>query len=124
MKKFADLIGTAVIAGGIAIAAPAIGQESDSNPPELICDIGPIVRAYGMTPWLVYSCVDQRTVVIISAPSNPANPFVFMLFPGEDGYRLHGEGTGSADMTAAAFEELETLSEEDIAALIEQTNQR
>ena len=35
----------------------------------LKCDIGPIVKAYGSTQWLVYSCHDGKSVVILSAPA-------------------------------------------------------
>ncbi len=115
---------------GVAIAAlltvvvvpvAAAGDEPASKPPSLKCDIGPVNKTYGMTHWLVYSCEDQRSVVIVSAPENPAMPFYFMFFPHENGYRLHGEGTGRKEATSAAFEELKALSEEDIALLIELT---
>ena len=90
----------------------------------LKCNIGPIAKTYGATQWQVYSCNDQRTVVILSAPGNPAAPFYFMFSPGKDGYRLQGEGTGSKDATAAAYKELQALSAADIVALIEQTKAR
>lgn len=87
----------------------------------LKCDIGPVTKTYGKTQWLVYSCSDGRTVVIVSAPGNPALPFYFTLYPQGNGYQLGGEGTGRKDATGAAFDELKALSEQDIAALIEQT---
>jgi hypothetical protein len=68
---------------------------------------------------LFYSCEDKRTVVIVSASG--AFPFYFAFSPQEGGYRLSGEGTGRKDATKAAFEELQTLSDRDIAALVEQT---
>ena len=111
---------TAVFGITASIPTPAVGGESASKSP-LKCDFGPVVKAYGMTQWLVYSCNDRRTVVIVSGPKNPATPFYFMLYPTENGYKIHGEGTGSQDATAAAFKELELLSEIEIAALIEQT---
>jgi hypothetical protein len=96
---------------------PATGTE----PLPLNCDIGPVTKVYGKTPWLVYSCDDGRTVVILAAPGNPAMPFYFMFSPQESGYRLTGEGTGRKDATNAAFDELRALSEREILALIEQT---
>ena len=87
----------------------------------LKCDIGPVTKIYGKTQWLVYSCSDERTVVIVSAPGNPAMPFYFTFYPQGNGYQLSGEGTGRKDATSAAFDELKALSEQDIAALIEQT---
>jgi len=102
-------------------SAATIGEEAISTPRPLTCDTGPVEKTYGKTRWLVYSCDDHRTVVIVSAPGNPATPFYFMFSPHENGYRLSGEGTGRKDATDAAFDELKALSERDIAALIEQT---
>lgn len=90
-------------------------------PLPLKCETGPVARTYGKSLWLVYSCDDQRTVVIVSAPGSPAAPFYFMFSPSGGGYRLRGEGTGRKDATSAAFADLEALSGQDIAALIEQT---
>lgn len=131
-KRSADAIRAAIIVGSTATAVfwatafvpiPAFTEELVAESPSLKCDIGPVVKTYGMTQWLVYCCDDKRTVVIVSAPGNPAMPFYFTFFPYENGYRLSGEGTGRKDTTAAAFEELKALSERDIAALIEHTKQ-
>lgn len=104
-----------------AVPVPAMSEEPISKPSSLKCDIGPVKKTYGMTQWLVYSCDDRRSIVVVSAPGNPAMPFFFTLSPTGDGYRLHGEGTGRKEATSAAFEELEALSEEDIITLVEQT---
>jgi hypothetical protein len=116
-------IATAALVTMVIIPAPAVTEELVSKPSSLKCDIGPVKKIYGMTQWLVYSCDDHRTVVVVSAPENPAMPFFFTFFPNENGYGLHGEGTGSKEATPAAFEELKALSEDDITALIEQTRQ-
>jgi len=92
-----------------------------SKPASLKCDIGPVNKIYGKTQWLVYSCDDDRTIVIVSAPENPATPFVFTFYTGEKGYQLRGQGTGRKEATSAAFNELKALSEQDITALIGQT---
>ena len=112
---------TAALGITASISAAAIGKELVSEAPPLKCDIGPIAKSYGKTQWLVYSCNDQRTVVFVAAPDNPAMPFYFMIAPGENGSRLWGEGTGRKDATAAAFEEFKFLSQRDSSALIEQT---
>lgn len=89
----------------------------------LKCETGPIAKTYGKTSWVVYSCLDNRTVVIHSASGSPAMPFYFIFFPDKDkgGYRLYGEGAGKKEATAAAYEELKTLSDQEIAALITET---
>jgi hypothetical protein len=98
---------------------PVAGEEA--KPQQLKCDIGPVNKTYGKTQWLVYSCDDSRTVVVVTAPGNPALPFYFMFAPQAGGYQLSGEGTGQKDATDAALHELQALSAADIMALIEQT---
>ena len=130
--KTKDCSTEGVISGfilGLAVAALFVvatstpGRALTDQPKKLTCDVGPIAKTFGGTQWLVYSCDDQRTVVIVSATGSPAMPFVFTFFPDKNGYRLTGEGNGQKHATAAAFEELKTLSARDVSALIEQTKQ-
>jgi hypothetical protein len=104
-----------------ALWATALVLHPAASDDPLKCDTGPVAKTYGDTPWLVYSCDDNRTVVIVSAPGSPATPFYFTFHPQGNGYRLSGEGTGRKDVTDAAFGELQALSAQDIAALIERT---
>jgi hypothetical protein len=85
------------------------------------CEIGPVAKNYGSTPWLVYGCDDAKSVVLLAAPGNPAMPFYFIFHPVDGVYRLEGEGTGDKSATTNAVNELKKLSESDIAALIEET---
>ena len=57
----------------------------------LQCDIGPITKEFGSVPWLLYSCDDGKSLVVISAPGSPAAPFYFMFSPEGRGYHLSGE---------------------------------
>ena len=96
--------------------------------PSQKCDVGPLKKTYGKTQWLVYSCNNEKAegnamLVLVSAPSSPAMPFVFFFHVKDGGYRLYGEGTGNKEATGAALSELQQLSEPDIAALILQTRQ-
>lgn len=113
MNWRAVLIGvcTALSAGNACGQAPA-------SQPQLRCDIGPVTRMYGQSQWLVYGCSDDRSVILVSAPGNPASPFVFSFIFQGSAYRLHGQGTGSKAATAATFDELKKLSEQDIANLL------
>jgi hypothetical protein len=119
MKRRACLVTTLCVS--LQLIRPTLGQETKPQSPQLKCDIGPVSKTYGMASWLVYSCDDGRTVVIVAAPGNPAMPFYFMFSPHEGAYQLDGEGTGNKDATDAAFRELKALSERDIKALIDQT---
>lgn len=87
----------------------------------MACEVGPLQKTYGGTEWVVYSCTDDRTVVIHSAAGNPAMPFYFMFFQQDSTLRLYGEGTGDKKYTEAAFKELEPMTEQDVAALVQET---
>jgi len=67
----------------LLLAVPASGETSPA--PQLNCNIGPVAKTYGRTQWLVYSCDDDRSVVIVSASGNPATPAYFMFSPREMG---------------------------------------
>jgi hypothetical protein len=122
MKHFA--LAFACLAAAAALPGAALGREPAGKSPPLSCETGPVVKTFGMTSWLVFSCDDGRSVVIVSAPGNPAMPFVFTLSPAGAGYRLSGEGTGRREATKPAFDALKTLSTAQIMALIEETRQR
>ncbi|MTW12576.1 hypothetical protein GM658_18360 [Pseudoduganella eburnea] len=90
----------------------------------LKCESGPINKTFGKTGWLVYGCADGRSIVVVSAPGNPAFPFYFMVSPGENGYDVVGEGTGSKDATSMAFDDLKTHSDAAIKALVAEASDR
>lgn len=96
-------------------------SDNGTAPAPLTCSVGPVEQTYGNTKWLVYSCDDGQSVVIVSAPGSPANPFVFRFMARPDGYVLQSKGTGERQYTAAAFGELKQLSARDVAALVTMT---
>lgn len=87
----------------------------------LDCHVGPVQKTFGKTEWSVYSCNDDRSVVFVAAAGSPAAPFVFIFAAQPTGYRLHGEGTGRKEATAAAYEDLKELSDNEVTALVEET---
>ena len=87
------------------------------------CDVGPLNKTYGNASWLVYSCTTDKNVVIVSAPGNPALPFVFCFCIKDGVYRLFGEGAGNKVISDAARNELNLLGKAEIAELIRQTKQ-
>lgn len=100
----------------LVLAAPFVVMAAP-----LQCDIGPITKVFGSVPWLLYSCDDGKSLVVVSAPGSPAAPFYFFFSPEGRGYHLRGEGTGSKPLTDAAYMELEVLSNKDITDLVGQT---
>jgi hypothetical protein len=82
---------------------------------------GPITKVFGSVQWLLYSCDDGKSLVVVSAPGSAAAPFYFMFSPEGRGYHLRGEGTGPKMLTDAALKELQDLSDKDIAGFVGQT---
>jgi hypothetical protein len=115
---------TLACALGLATLVTNPGAAQDQKSAQLTCDIGPVSKTYGGTPWLVYSCNDGHTLVIVAAPGNPGAPFYFMFSPSSGSYRLEGEGTGQKQATDAAVQELKKFSPQDIAALIQETKSK
>lgn len=94
---------------------------ASSAAPKLKCVTGPVAKQYGKSPWLVYGCEDGKSVLIVSAPANKTVRFRFTFIADEDGYALHGEGQGDRKVTDAAYQDLNSMSESDIAALVSET---
>ena len=93
-----------------------------ANAAELNCNSGPLTKSFGGTQWLVYGCDDNASVVIVTAPGNPATPFYFIFSKETAGYRLRGEGTGDKRLTDAALKDLAALSDADIPVLSTQAH--
>jgi len=108
---------TLTVLVGLLGAAPAQAPTDSPSPPHLNCTSGPLTRTFGKTSWYVYGCDDGHSVVVITAPGNPAMPFYFFFVWGPKGFELHGEGTGDKTLTDAAFEDLKALTDSDVARL-------
>ncbi len=106
------------------LAEPAFADPQSPAPetptasPPMKCETGPVTRTFGGNSWLVYSCEDKATIVVISSQGNPATPFYFILNPKGSGYAIYGEGNGDKAASDAAGDELTKLTPPDIAALI------
>jgi len=87
----------------------------------LKCETGPVKKVYGNNNWLVYSCTDNKTLVIVSDTGSPAMPFYFTFYMKNGIYNLTGEGTGNKTATNAAYKELSKLSNSEIKKLIQKT---
>ncbi len=94
---------------------------AQTQPVPMTCNIGPLKKAYGGSDWGIYSCTDNKTVVLYSIAGTPAAEFYFMFFRDGEGLHLYGEGTGDKQATSRAQQELSKLTAEDVDALIEET---
>jgi hypothetical protein len=101
----------------------ARGEEAAPKP-TMSCEFGPVEKTYGKTSWLVYTCDDGQSVLIVSAPGSTAAPFMFRFSARGDGYVLQSQGTGDKEFTTAAFGQLKVMSVQDIEALIKLTKVR
>ena len=121
MSRFAYLIAAPCIV--LLVSVAAIATESAPATESLTCDIGPLNKTYGKNPWLVYSCNDGRTVVVVSAPGNAAMPFSFTVAIGDHGLQVTGEGKGRKGVVDAMYNDITSLSVRDVRNLIEETKQ-
>ena len=85
------------------------------------CTIGPIVESLGGTQWQVSSCDDGRSLVFATMAGNPAMPFVFFVQRSEDPPRISGEGKGSKEHSAAAFDALQKMTATQFDKLVQAT---
>jgi len=113
------MLSGALLSGLVLAPWCAVAEDDDT----FKCAIGPITKTFGQTQWLVYGCNDDRTLVIVAAPGNPGAPYYFTFLPTDEGHRLFGEGAGKKEATAAASEQLKSLSEDDIANVIKETKE-
>lgn len=118
MRIFLILAGLFVVGFGIAKAEPAGSSASTMK-----CETGPVPRTFGGTRWVVYSCDDLASMVVISAQGNPASPFYFFLKPKPDAgnYTITGEGNGDKKASDAAGDALSKMTPADLAALLAAT---
>ena len=107
-----------LLVAAMASSAMYVGAQ---DAPKLNCDVGPVTKKYGGTDWLVYSCDDQKSLVMVTVPDSPASPFYFFYAYSDKSYHLYGEGAGDKQVTDKAYEDLKRLSEGQLAALLEET---
>ena len=103
------------------LALAVSGTAATGERPHLDCHVGPVTKSYGKNDWLVYSCSDNRSIVVVAKPGNPAFEFYFILVPSPDKIDLYGEGVGDKTATEPAFQDLKALTAADIAALVAET---
>lgn len=101
------------------LAAAHSGPASAEKPKE--CHTGPVMRYYGNTPWSVYSCGDDSSLLFVAMTGSPAAPFYFVIYLKDGGYQYDGEGTGSKSATDAAYLDLRRLTTADVSTLIAET---
>lgn len=107
------------------------------------CSIGPVKKSYGGHNWIVYSCDDSKTLIVLASPSNPAVPYYFYLKPvnknangqntdgaspniGSEKYEFEGHGgtgKGKGDQLTVirAGAELKKLTTKQIQEIIKET---
>jgi hypothetical protein len=80
------------------------------------CTVGPVIKTFGGSKWVVNSWSDRRTVVLMATNDSPAFPCFIKIEPLTEGYNINGRGKGDKQATNAAMDELAALSVADIEA--------
>ena len=101
--------------------APTLAFCTWATAEPLRCDVGPITRILGGTQWQVTSCNDGYSLVFATVNGNPAMPFVFIVQRAEGTAKISGEGNGSKEHSAAAYEELASLTATQFDELVQAT---
>lgn len=113
----------ALVAGCAAIAAtPAAAQAAkDGAPAKLTCETGPVHRDFGGHDWVVYSCSDSASLIVMAPPGTEAGNSYIFLRGDVSGYEISAEAEGERAITDAAHAELSAMTTAEIAALLADT---
>jgi hypothetical protein len=84
------------------------------------CTIGPIIKTFGGSDWIVASCVDDRTLTLWPVKGEPS---FIRVVPTPEGYAVDGRGRSDNVAMRAAVHELAKLSVAEIRALVAETKQ-
>lgn len=103
----------------VAMFILTIGASAAAEP--LQCSVGPIVKNLGGTDWQVTSCNDGRSLVFATMAGNPAMPFYFVVQRDKESAKISGEGNGSKEHSAAAFDDLKKLTAAQFDELVQAT---
>jgi hypothetical protein len=103
-----------------ACAGGSLAQVPASKPDSLNCMSGPVEQTYSRSKWMIYSCDDGVSLVVV-ASSGPAMPFVFFVTVKDGDVVIHGEGTGDKAETDITYEALKSLKPTQVADLIAKT---
>ncbi len=98
----------------LSLSVPALAEPKQ-------CNVGPVDRIVGGAEWIVLSCSDGRSLVFVTAKGNPAAPFYFMVQRDEESPKIVGEGNGSKEYSAAAYEETKKMTATEFDDLVQAT---
>ena len=100
----------------LSLAAPVPAEPME-------CNVGPVARNVGGAEWNVLSCSDGRSLVFVTTKGNPAMPFYFMVQRDEESPKIVGEGNGSKEYSAAAYEEIKKMTATEFDDLVQATKE-
>lgn len=121
-QQRSDMLARSILLGLLAVGpVHAQAQQAAPSPPPMECKTGPVSRTFGGTEWIVYSCDDRSSMVVVSAQGNPASPSYFLLKLNAEGYKIEGESNGDKKASNAAVDDLSKLGLAGFAALLAAT---
>lgn len=98
-------------------------QQPSPGAPPMKCETGPVERMFGQSMWMVYSCDDDKSLVLLAPEASAAYPFLFLIAPHEGRYRIDSKGQTSPE-ARMALQDLSMLGGDDIKELIQATKKR
>lgn len=107
----------------LALAPLLVTSGKVSGKSSLACDIGPVQRHYGSNDWLVYSCADARSIVVVSATGTSIQLGYFLVSPHGKDVTVAGEGWGKDSAYQPAFQALKRLNAKALAGLVMETKE-
>lgn len=113
---------SAMLSAGIVLAVPQTAvraaDDNASDEKRMVCETGPLVRAFGGHDWVVYACNDDASMIIMAPPETEAGRSFLFLGAGADGYDIAAEADGDRAITQAARDEIASMSTRELAGLL------
>ncbi len=119
IRRWIGLI-PAACAAFAALSDPASAQQKSTPQQQMKCETGPVTRMFGEVSWMVYSCDDQESLILVAPQGSAAHPFMFLIAQHDGRYRVNGEGTAGPE-AKAALKDLSMLNRQEIGELIQAT---
>lgn len=104
----------------LLMAGPVFAASHPGKQENIACKTGPVARTYGGQSWLVYSCADRRSIMVVSNHGDSPTAYI-MLSPARGHVEVIGEGWGTGTEGNAAFAELKGMSARQLGILVAET---
>jgi len=105
----------------LVLAGPAFAESHVGKLTNIACKTGPVTRTFGGQSWLVYSCADRHSILVVSNHGDPPTSEYIMLSPVRDHVEVVGEGWATGTGGNTAFAEMKDMSARQLGVLVAET---